>query len=282
MFVRKEKRGSKRGQVFVFIIAGILIIILLILLVGVKKTFINEEAKEPVQGTTAGAGLETGDINNIINGASGFVETCLQQVTRQGIITITMHGGYFVLPKDSYEFHFEKTPYYYSEGRLSFPDVRLELEKYIKENMPGCINNFDAFRKQSQNQDVKIDAKKPEASVNFKDRSLTVILDYPITIKSKTSTLKLERFIHTKKSNLNEISMVSRQISEAYASRTGGCFECLQEASQNISQELSISIAPLTIEDTDKKPVNVFLVAVADETFSTEEGILVYRFILEK
>ncbi len=151
---------SKKGQLMFFVIIGVLIVLGGVLVVINVKNY-QEESKVnfPVEHQP------------VVN----FGQECLRQTSEEGLRLIGEHGGYTEDPETSAsptdsdavdfsgagvvywsylksentcktcEFSSKKPFLYKSKGS---PSIEAELDNYIKENLPRCINNFDSLKQQ--------------------------------------------------------------------------------------------------------------------------------------
>jgi len=172
---------SKKGQLTFFVIIGILIILgVVLVIINIKNYQEENKVNFPVEHQP------------VVN----FVQDCLKQTSEEGLRLIGEHGGYAKEPETtsnpidsesvdfsgsgvvywSYlksentcktcEFSSKKPFLYKSQGS---PSIEAELDNYIRENLPNCINNFDSLRQQgyilSATGDIVPDSKVTENAV---------------------------------------------------------------------------------------------------------------------
>ena len=138
----------KRGQITVFIILGIL------LLIGVGFTIYMQGRAEKLPLETAPR-FDRMDPNTL----QKYVEECLAETTTSGIYIIAAQGGY-VAPKSS-ELHGDAgdglpVHYYADDGVVPFvlyendstlrlmPEVTQALERYVAAELPNCLDFSEA------------------------------------------------------------------------------------------------------------------------------------------
>ena len=134
-----------------------------------------------------------------------YVETCLKQITDDGLQTIGLTGGYIDIPRSiegnpksylaAYPSSHFKIPYWWYSGIEAVPTedfIKDELKTQIKRDFDGCINNFVSF----ESKFIVSKPKEPVVDVRFNDGDTTVSIQYPIQIAGKRSDFKsnLENF----------------------------------------------------------------------------------------
>jgi pimeloyl-ACP methyl ester carboxylesterase len=163
-------RLQKRGQISLFVIVG-LIIVLSVLLIGYMSSSVVKKRLEAEVETTAGLSVETLPVKN-------YVESCLKKVAYEGLIRAGLKGGYINVP-DIIEA--EDTSYWYFDGvdiHPSLEEIRQRLEDYININLQGCTD-FSVFEEQG----YLITTENLSTEVNFGVNDLSIRVDYPITVK---------------------------------------------------------------------------------------------------
>lgn len=281
---------SKKGQVTFFVIIGILIVLGGVLVVINIKNY-QEESKVnfPVEHQV------------VVN----FINNCLKQTSEEGLRLLGEHGGYTKEPEttlnpvdseavdfsgagvvywsylksnnDCRECEFSsKKPFLYKiQGS---PSIEGELDSYVKENLPGCINNFDSLKQQGYilsvggeiipnskvtENTVRVDLKFP---VRSEKGSVALIEDYsidlPVNLKrmynlasNMTSQSENEKFLEhftmnliagfsgTKENNLPSISETT------FESGKGTIWQ-EQEVERKVKGVLSTYVQGVTVENS--------------------------------
>lgn len=182
----------KRGQLTIFIILGLV----LLLSIGLVIYFTTKKAVAPIEKKVA----VPEDIRQVYD----YVETCVSQITKDGIILLGAQGGYISLPPiidrtpTSYIPNdpggVSKTPLWYYEGEDRTPSLNFmqrELAIYLKQNIADCTGNFEAFA-------TRFDIRpSPEILpvVAIADEEVIVELKWPIDVNVAGKALKLETFV---------------------------------------------------------------------------------------
>jgi len=172
---------KKRGQITLFIILGLVLMLALAYFVFIReKSFMEVER-----------------IDQEYVPVKSFVETCLYNLGRDGLDILGLNGGYIYFPPDiennpnSYistsptpRF---KNPYWWYDGIERVPTEEFmedQISQYVEDNLPNCLSNFDAF---SAVYDV-IEHSSLEVTVESgesMDSLVKIYTDYSIEIKDK-------------------------------------------------------------------------------------------------
>lgn len=168
------KYKSKRGQITVFIILGIIILFGSAAYFYVKqKTTMFEPNTIETRKTTA---------------LSPYVEGCIKLKTKEALDIIGVTGGYIEYPFDirndpaSYlkiaPIDEARMPYWWYAGENRIPPlefIQAEVEKYLINRIDECINNFSAIKGYDVTKTGDIDAK-----VAFTLKGVDVEMRYPL------------------------------------------------------------------------------------------------------
>lgn len=180
---------QKRGQLTIFIIIGIL---LLVVTAGVYFAS-SVMLKEKIAAEAEQVDVDTAPIKM-------FVEQCLSQAIDEGIFLVLSQGGYYDFV-DANLFRFAEEgekeilqiPYYFYGQKKNIPELKiieLETEKAGERFFTGCTENFDFFIRQG----YQIEAGKPSLDITFNDKSTLGELTFPLTIIKGEKTVQLEKF----------------------------------------------------------------------------------------
>lgn len=169
----------KKGQVTLFIIIGIVILLTIAIFIFVRETrvYIEPELIEP-------------DLMPIKN----YIEDCIEVTAEDAIGILGSQGGYIEIPEEiseekyAYikidETGFFKIPFWYYNGLSRIPSVELmetQISEYVKKNIKECIQEFIAFEKKF---DIK-EMKKLKTETIIEEEAVLVEVDYPIRIRDK-------------------------------------------------------------------------------------------------
>ncbi|MEE9525999.1 MAG: hypothetical protein V3V78_05330 [Candidatus Woesearchaeota archaeon] len=183
---------QKRGQITVFIILGIIILLSILLFVYFREavTVFKPERVIPPE----------------LEPLNEFVEGCLNQIARDGINILGANGGFIRFPDEirldpgaslsNPLFPSIKVPLWHHRGQTQIPSeayMEADLAFYIDQNLGECLNNLEEFREQYQIEELGGRATE----VVFSDTGVEIVLDYPIEVTSlvENQTTTLPDFI---------------------------------------------------------------------------------------
>ncbi len=182
---------KKKGQLTIFIILGVFI-----LLVTIGLFFlIGSESKEQI-GSEEFLPLEVGSIKF-------FVDSCLMKTVREGVVEISRNGGYYHFDNNNNNIsNFHLKAYYYYEGEVLVPSLETienELEIYIEEKLPYCTNWFESLP------EFDVLTSYLEADVTILPEKVMVNINYPLEIKQGNITTEISEFKYELSARLGKI-----------------------------------------------------------------------------
>ena len=157
----------KRGQVTIFVVVGIIIIILVFLVAYFKSTDFGKERSQANKLTTEEEIVRT------------LVQECINTVAERGIFIAQKQSGYIFLKNDGIDFEGYKVPFVFEKGKInviSIKEFQKDINDYISQNVPKCI--------------------KPEASFGkiqvrtILDKEIIIQVSYPFTILIKDGSVR--------------------------------------------------------------------------------------------
>ncbi|MDD5253795.1 MAG: hypothetical protein PHG05_01665 [Candidatus Nanoarchaeia archaeon] len=208
----------KRGQVSLFVIIGIIIVVVLGAFIAFREVMLNK-SNEILTGEKEGEEIES---------VKNFVESCLQQVTFSGSQLMGLQGGYLDVEDDNIpisdfnkvsnklSFGDLEVPYWYyrkanNVDKLQYPSLG-EIEKnlgiYVKSNLDLCLNNFSGFS------GYNIKTGEKEVKISIENNEIGTGLNMPTTIKRADKEFKIEDFSSVLESDFGELYKIAVQILE--------------------------------------------------------------------
>lgn len=169
---------TKRGQITLFIIIGIILLVMIGLVLFTEKEVKVKDVPIPAD----------------IKPVKLYVENCIQSVGPFGLYLIGMQGGFIEPSPIAIRTHYSEIAYAYYEGveiLISLPRIGSQFSKYIENQLPTCINNFEAFK------EFDITAGEIKANTIFTEKDTIVNVKYPLTIKKGDSITELSDFSAT-------------------------------------------------------------------------------------
>lgn len=170
---------NNKGQVTVFIIIGLIVVVIAGLLLYVNS--MQRDDQQLVD--TLELPLEIQPIHN-------YVSTCIKDTATRGLYLLAIQGGYINLPSEYLSADYSDVGYsYYYEGSslVTKEEMESQLEQFINENVPECVD-FSIFS------EYEITNSEIEANVDILPNNVIFDLDYPITAKQGDKVTELSLF----------------------------------------------------------------------------------------
>ena len=182
-----KKRGfKKRGQAAIFIILAAIILFGGIYFFSTQIALTERKTKVPQE----------------FEPVALLVDECIRQKAEEGLETIGLTGGYIDLPDETYYNSRSylpappnagiKIPYWwYEHGKdklmPSEPEIKAQLEKFIKSNATECIGSFKALESQFEVTPKGV----MNVKVSFNEENVGVDVDYEIEAYSRLKDQKV-------------------------------------------------------------------------------------------
>lgn len=218
-------RGRK-GQITIFIIIAIVIIVGVVVFFAVRGSL---GAKEEIPQEVA----------PIVN----FVQECMDTTLENTIYAVAEQGGYYQIPEESsIDVYGTRFSLYYINSEKVFPSanrVENEIEDYFSEYMDYCLN-LSVFEEQG----FQINKKNLSASSKIGDENVIIKMNLPLAIKKGESVTKINSFESEINANIKKLYDTSEEVVDSYSENPGFvCLTCLEEIANKYN--LEIKAAPL-------------------------------------
>lgn len=175
---------KKKGQLTIFIILGIVILIAFSFLFYAKSSYVRSLM-----------GRETAQIGAFDAPVRSFVESCIKQVAVEGAYYVASQGGHYTLPPNPLNVVTQGQEFMIGYGYRNQQDVMIsktimqkEYEDYIEGNLNLCIADFASFP------DYRIEASTPEVSIDLGEDKAVVSINYPLIIRRGDDETKISKF----------------------------------------------------------------------------------------
>ncbi len=262
---------GKRGQITLFIIVGLAILIL----TGIYVYYVETQLEEPE--------LIPAEAEPI----KAFVENCITDIAEQGLQLMADQGGYIEIPGEVERDlaylslgNLVKIPYWYHKGNSRIPSLSLmesQLSRYLTTRIKDCTANFQAFEKE-------FEIKEQETSkvlTTIGEKEVVISVEHPLIVRSKAKAeeLKISKFRTALPVKLKQIyDIASRFMQEENRKTllenvtvdlmalhpdipfTGMEFHCgqlrwhLQDIKNKLQEMLYYNIPKLRVENTNYAP----------------------------
>jgi hypothetical protein len=200
-----NKPISKKGQITIFIIIGIisLIFISAILWMDNQKT------------QTTSTQLDK-KINYNVEGFQTYVESCIKQETEPSIKVLGLNGGTLDQLNSYKMYDGKRFRYLCTQGEtnidcqniiLTRQDLEIELEGYLEKKLKECIN-LGIFKKRG----YKITSQSTQVDIKITTSGVIVTLNYPVTFEKKDEKTYFNEFIVDLDNPLSQLYELSNQI----------------------------------------------------------------------
>jgi len=230
---------KKRGQVTIFIIIAILIIVFIAFL------FITKTEKKQIE-----QDLDYFKMHGIqpsIQNIQTFIIDCHEETSKQALKRIGFQGGYNNKPDYYYEMEWAFIPYYYYQGLQLMPNkqkIESELSSYLDDGIESCLNqiNFPNFELEYQQPSTQTSISPESVAFNT---NLLLSIDH----KGTTTTFQLRQHPLTLKSSLNDIIEIADFITNSHTENPGlMCINCISELAEQ--KDLYVDFISLETDTT--------------------------------
>ncbi|MHA1832444.1 MAG: hypothetical protein ACTSV7_00505, partial [Candidatus Baldrarchaeia archaeon] len=207
----------KRGQVTLFIIVGLVIVILIGLYFTVKFLWLKKpEVAKPT-----------------IQPIKDTLDKCLQKVGEEAIILIGLQGGQIYKDQDPIPTSTQapiprllevvpggpKVLVWYRHRGNGLEETNLpsthsmeeEISKYVTQNFQRCVDKVFSHAEEFE---LKFPTNPPKVRTTIGKRKVNIVVTYPIEIKKEGSTFTLSNFRISIDSNLGYLFSLARELFE--------------------------------------------------------------------
>jgi hypothetical protein len=217
---------KKKGQVTVFLIIGIIILLSFLTMFFFKSSFVEDKIDQENENIYGNALNEDYFLN--------YVNNCLEKTGTEALIYVANNGGYYHLPELS---NFGLPYFFYNETDFSpdFETVETELGNYVNDLLFFCLEKFEPFSKQG----FLISSGEISTSVDIIDDQVIYSLNHPIIISKSSKELEMSQFQIKIKSNLKRfLDFKDEFMIEQINDTKSICISCLRQLSEKYSIEV--------------------------------------------
>jgi len=258
---------NKRGQVTIFAIIGIVLIVIIILFLFIRsKVYIGPATQQDLE-------VELVPIKE-------HVEECLLDKSEQRLKQLGLQGGYIKTPENTYRsykdnrisylcYNIEDRPYC-RQRILRLSDMEQELAGILEEELITQCLNIQRFRKIGtglQQGRLKLDVDVGEDSVLIK-------ADFPVTISKGDAGAELKQFSANVEVPLGRLYNVARDILNAEAE--AGDFDTTLYS--YAKTQLTNKLYYVTKAD-QPYPDELYILTIKD--FPRQEGSYIFQFFVQ-
>ena len=176
---------SKRGQVTIFIVVGILVLAITMLSLHLSSRLTTEEL--PSQTISP-------------DFISSFVQSCLEKSVTDSIYKVSAAGGYYQPPEEELldfnaQGEFFQLPYYFKDAKSELPGLQViesEIAAAAEDELLECVAGFKSFEKQG----YIVTAGEPNIKIALLQQTIATA-DFPLIIKKGDEETSLTTFTIT-------------------------------------------------------------------------------------
>ncbi len=204
-----SRKMSRKGQVTIFIILGILLLLALLLVVLMKKEIVTFKPEDILP-------TEKGKIEK-------YITACIEEAGNEALFKLGLQGGYIELPREiaaNKNLHLQISPMnmvpYWAYGQtLSIPsldEIKIRIDNYLEENVRNCLFENEAF----QEQYTLIEKSEIKADTEIVQNKVLFNIHWDVEIKNKAGDVITEIINHAAESpiKLKQVYEVARTIVE--------------------------------------------------------------------
>ena len=249
----------KRGQVTIFMIIGILILII----IGsffLTRSYLEEKRIE----------TEAEIIQQEIKMSAPvkqYIESCLDSTSKKALLFVGKQGGYYELPLQSDTFFL--MPYYFYDNKshlISKKELEMQISNYINHELFFCVKNFVFFEEHGY------DIKQEDVSTStiITKNKVTLDLNFPVTLAKGDSVQNIFKFTTSINSRLGTVyEVITELLKEQENDPSSICVSC--GAILGIKHDVRVEMS--FIEEGE------IMFTIIDENFLIDQEPYVYNFI---
>jgi len=244
---------GKRGQVTLFIIIAIVVVAIILMVVFLR-------------GGIMGGKLSDTDLVKV----QGYITSCLEAKTKEGILAIGKQGGYNKLPEASINFLDEKTAYYWKNNQDLVPNantVSQELVSWINDHTDECLKM----------QGYELVTTTCKANAQIQENLTIVDFNCPVKITKGLASSQLSSFNVKINAPITNLLDASAKVVDEYAKQPGNfCISCFDSIAQ--ANNVTIKAVPITKEIYE--PEHIWFL-ITDKNIKFEDKNITWRFVVE-
>ena len=230
----KSILASRKGQVTVFIIIGIVLLFVSAGIILITK-------KVTVEDITAEGQATVSSVPQVFQPIQSFTNDCLSKIVKEAVILIGEQGGYMdtkgkynsnnPTDSDGVELGDVKVPYWLYNSKKNADNIiqftslkpklhdeedgKMSLESqiasYVKKNVDLCINNYKSF----DNQGFKIQVlKEKDVVVKVGSTSVNTWLNMDVRAEKGSASQEFEQFFDKTDVPLKKLFLIAEEITD--------------------------------------------------------------------
>ncbi len=197
--------SKKRGQITVFIILGLIMLVVISITIYLKGEQITAKFDPEIKKKLL--------IDKDITPLQKYIESCLKQVTEPLTKELAKAGGVFE-PTFYRDYQQQKINYLCLDKKnhcentfLTKQEIEQQLAQNVNQQLDKCID-LNLFR----NQGFNVETEQKTTEVSIKDDTIFVVLKYPIILKKNNLELHAETFTKELSSSFGTLLKITNHI----------------------------------------------------------------------
>jgi len=172
---------SKKSQIAVFLLLGILLVIAVVLFaISMDKS-------------TSQTDISTqDDFESGIKPVQNMIELCLESTATEALMVVGARGGYYELPTDITDHPLISVALWFKEGKSIGPSritIANQISKYIDDYLSDCVKSFAPDFPQ-----YSFDMGKSISKTRINDASVAVTTMFPLTVNQQARSKQISQF----------------------------------------------------------------------------------------
>jgi len=187
--------SNRRGQVTVFIIIGLLLLVAVFLVIFMRQEIVTFKPGEFMPS-------EKGKVER-------FITACIDQLGNDALLRLGEQGGYVELPTEIAQnafVHLRTSPFtvvpYWAHGEQvaipSLPSIKEQIDKYIEEGLRECVFGLGAFERSYD----LVEKSNIKANTEIVENKVLFNVEWNIEIKDKAGEVVTETINHIAESDI--------------------------------------------------------------------------------
>ena len=202
-----RSNSNTKGQITIFIILGLLLLLTVALIIAFQKEIISFGADELIP-------TEKGKVEN-------FIVTCIDSVADEALFKIGLQGGYVDLPLDLATDSgvslrtstFTSIPYWAYGEQTNIPSldqIKRRIDAHIESNLRSCLFGTEAFQ---ETYDL-FEKNSISSDITIADRGIIYNVNWNVEIRDKIGNVVAELLTHSTESpiKLKKLHETAEQI----------------------------------------------------------------------
>jgi len=195
---------QKRGQVTIYIILGIVLLVVFGLLISLQFDLFKSEFEKQ---------LEMNVVPQQLMPVKSYMDSCITEVITDAVFTLSSRGGYLNLPEDimprSITNPFSNSLELYSSSEVAYlfyesangiqrqqvptiESMEIDIENYISQNFNSCYSELSFY----ENEGFEIDLPSSVyPSITIGSKYIEIIIDAPTQIRLDEVSKELENYV---------------------------------------------------------------------------------------